>query len=456
MKPDCSPPPAASAARVPMPPHLELRRQSRCILDLIGSGLNSGNAALIHDAGKLLEAFSAYGSQQRLYALMAAELVKINDTIPYGRTLESIQKGLTSSESLCALFEYVAPPLNVIIKAIDSAPDAVPMAFEAFIRTGLVEDHAIDDLIQEVYPLPDSRALAVLMKHKLDRYCRGDEENFNVPRLVSDYLSDTGLPATLRGAGAIGEFLRQELPTLVECVEQEDALASGNLAHLFSLSSFEMLAASGFTTEVARMAVFYLNYEMSEGRSRSRLAKLVPADIVAERTLEILGTLKRVSTGHLNFCLESPLISTAQFCALLNVGDSRLEANGMMTALGSALSVYDEMDDVCRGQLLEKSSLTIQRFVELIGSYSQGISTELARGLNRVYRQYSHLDATGQSMLDQQTLWAINHCMLTMDSNPQLKGKLQHEIITLPYLPKTVWSSVEWMQTQKLELDLGL
>lgn len=456
MKPDCSPPSAASTARAPMPPHLELRSQAQRIQDLIGQGLSSGNTGLIHHAGKLLEVFSTYGSQQRLYAPMAAELVEINDTIPYGRTLESIRKGLTSSESLCALFEYVAPPLNEIIKAIDSAPDVVPMAFEAFIRTGLVEDHAVDDLIQKVYTLPDSRALAVLMKHKLDRYRRGDEENFNVPRLVSDYLSETGLPATLRDAGAIGEFLRQELPTLVECVEQEEALASGNLAHLFSLSSFEMLAASGFTAEVARMAVFYLNYETGEVRSRSRLAKLVPADIVAERTFDILGTLRRISTTHLNFCLESPLISTAQFCAILNVGDSRLEANGIMTALGGALLVYDKMDDVCRGQLLEKSSLAIQRFVELIGSYSQGISTELARGLNKVYCHYSHLDATGQSMLDQQTLWAINHCMMTMDNNPRLKEKLQHEIITLPYLPKTVWSSVEWMQTQKLEFDLGL
>ena len=447
---------AAPLGQVPLPPHLELRRQSQRILELIGRGLDSGNPALIHDAGQLLEAFTAFGSQQRLYAQMATELTGINDKISYDRSLESIQKGLISSESLCALFEYVTPSLNDIIKFIDRAPDVVPMAFEAFIRTGLIEDYFVDDLIQDIRALPDSSALAVLMQYKLDRYRRGSEETFNVPELISDYFAEAVIPASLEDAGAIGEFLGRELPALAACAEQEEALASGYSEHLFSLETFEMLAASGRAAEVARMAVFCLDADMDEVRSRSRLAKLVPAQTVAERTFDIIGTLRRISTAHLNFFLESPLISTAQFCTILGVGDSRLNATGIMTALGGALSVYAQMEQVNRGQLLEKGTLAIERFVELIGSYSQGIPKELIPGLKSVYRHYNQLDAAGKSMLDEQTLRAISHCMLAMDNKPQQKEKLQQEIVALEDLPKAVWQSVEWMQTQTLERDLGL
>lgn len=205
------------------------------------------------------------------------------------------------------------------------------------------------------------------------------------------------------------------------------------------------------------MAVFYLDINTPDDpRSRSRLANLGLGETVAKRTYSILGTLRSISTPHLNFFLESPLISTEQFFKILGVGDTRLNATGIMNALGCALSVYDRMDQANRELLIEKSSFAIDRFVELLGTYSQGMRRELVAGLKSVYCAYHCLDQAGKTMLEEKTSWAINYCMSAMDINPSQKQEVQRQILALENLPKPVWDSFEWMYTQTLEKDLGL
>jgi hypothetical protein len=446
----------SSAAQPLEQPHVELRNQARRIQGLIERGLKSGNPSLIHDAGKLLETFTAFGSHHRLYAKMASELMEINQNIPYETTLKAIESGRVSSEGFAVLFQYIAPPFSEIRAFIQRAPEVVCEALQAIFRNGRVNGYEINELVEDLRGFSDTRALVTLLEYKLDEYRTGEKDNFNVPYLISEYFSETGIPDSLQNAGALGQFLMRELPTLTAHMERE--VASGNFGQddLFSLEMLEMLARSGFIQETARMAVYYLNFDLDEVRSKSRLAQLGLAETVAEKTYGIIGTLRTIKTPHLNFFLESPLISTGQFFTILGVGDSRLNATGMMAALGGALSVYDQMDHSTRELLIEKSSFAIDRFVELMASYSQGMRRELVAGLKHVYAAYDRLDQAGKTMLEDKTIWAIHHCMQAMDKNPAEKQELQRQLLALDNLPKPVWESFEWMHTQTLEKDLGL
>jgi hypothetical protein len=447
----------SSPAQPASQPHVELRNQARRIQGLIGRGLSSGNTSLIHDAGKLLESFSAFGSRHRLYAKMASELMEINQQIPYETTLRAIEGGRSSSEGLAVLFQYIAPPFSQIGAFIQRAPDVVADALEAIFRNGGSKDLELNELMDDLHGLSDTRALVTLLEYKLDQYRTGETETFNVPYLISEYFSQTNMPASLQDAGALGQFLIRELPALTTDAEREEASGNSGQSHMFYLGALEMFAASGFKQEASRMAVFYLDFNTPEDpRSKSRLANLGLGETVAEQTYAIIGTLRSISTPHLNFFLESPLISTEQFFTILGVGDSRLNATGIMNALGFALSVYDRMDQANRELLIEKSSFAIDRFVELLGAYSQGMRRELVAGLRSVYCAYRPLDQAGKTMLEEKTIWAINHCMMELDINPSQKQEVQRQILALENLPKPVWESFEWMHTQTLEADLGL
>lgn len=446
----------SSPAQPLSPPHVELRNQARRIQGFIARGLTNGDASLIHDAGKLLETFTAFGSQQRLYAKMASELMEINQNIPYETTFRAIEAGRASSDGFAVLFQYIAPPFSEIRAFIQRAPEVVADALEAIFRNGQVNEYEVNELVEDLHGLSDTRALVTLLEYKLDQYRTGEAETFNVPYLISEYFTQSGMPASLQEAGALGQFLMRELPGLTTDLRKEQALRHFDQHDLFSLEALEMFAASGLTQEASRLAIFYLDFDMDEVRSKSRLANLGHSDVVAETTFGIIGTLKSIKTPHLNFFLESPLISTAQFFTILGVGDSRLNATGIMNALGCALSVYDRMDRANRDLLIEKSSFAIDRFVELLGTYSQGMRRDLVAGLKSVYCAYSRLDQAGKTMLEEKTSWAINHCMAAMDNNPSQKQEVQRQILALENLPKAVWDSFEWMHTQTLEKDLGL
>lgn len=447
----------SSPAQPVFQPHVDLGNQARRIQGMIQQGLTTDNTSLIHHAGKLLESFSAFGSHYRLYAKMASELMEINQNIPYETTFRAIETGRCSSDGLAVLFQYIAPPFSQIRAIIQQAPEVVADALEAIFRNGGSKDFELNELMDDLHGLSDTRPLVVVLQYKLDQYRARETEYFNVPYLISEYFSQTSMPASLQDAGALGQFLIRELPALTTDVEWAEVSGHSGQADMFDLEALEMFAASGFKQEASRMAVFHLDINSPEDpRFKSRLANLGLGEKVAEQTYSILGTLRSISTPHLNFFLESSLISTEQFFKILGVGDTRLNATGMMNALGCALCVYDRMDQANRELLIEKSSFAIDRFVELLGAYSQGIRRELVAGLKSVYGAYNRLDQVGKTMLEEKTSWAISHCMTALDNNPSQKQEVQRQILALEKLPKPVWESFEWMHTQTLETDLGL
>jgi hypothetical protein len=441
----------------------ELGVLSERIQGLFARGLSTDNVSLIHDAGKLLEELMALGTQHRLFAKLTDAMVNITKGLPYERTLKDIEMGLVSSDVFHALFQYVSPRMGELGELVERAPDVVGAALEAMIRNGLIRQREVNELASSLFGVPDNRALTLLLDFKLKGLRAGVSEYFNVPYLISEYFAEAGLPKSLQDAGALGQFLIRELPVLtVEAERAEKARKSGQ-ANLFSMEALEVFAASGFEKEASRMAAFYLEFDLKDDRYMSRLARLGHGQSMAKKVVEAIKATTPITTAQLNFCLESPLVSIDQSSALLCVDSSRLSASAVMEALGHALSAYPDMNQGEKKQLLEKTSLAIERFVELLNPMSilnplppRRWRNVLVDGLRNIFFEYGGLDEAGKSMVEEKSIWAMGKCLARLDGIPAERSVLQGQLLGIEQLPPTMWESVDWMKTHTLEADLGL
>lgn len=441
----------------------ELSALSQRIQGLFERGMTTDNVSLIHDAGKMLEAFTVFGNQHRLFAKMTDEMVNITKCLPYERTLKHIEMGSVSSDVFHALFQYVSPRMKEFVELVERAKDVVPAALEAMIRNGFIRQREVNELATTLHSIPDNRALTSLLEYRLHGLRSGVTEYFDIPYLVSDYFSEVGLPATLHDAGALGQFLIRELPALTVQAERAEKARKSGQANLFSIEALEMFAASGFEKEASRMAAFYLGFNLTDDRHMSRLGRLGHGQTMAKKVVEAIKATTPITTAQLNFCLESSLVSLDQSGALLCVDSSRLSASAVMEALGHALSVYPEMNQAEKKQLLEKSSIAVERFVELLNPMSiinplppRIWRNVLVDGLRNVFFEYDRLDEAGKSMVEEKSIWAMGKCLARLDRNPEERSVLQGQLLGIEQLPPMMWESVDWMKTHTLETDLGL
>jgi hypothetical protein len=436
----------------------ELGDLSRRIQTLFDRGLTTDQIPLIHDGGRLLEEFAALGTKHRLFSKMAEEMADISQNIPYKRALKNFGSGVVSSEILMTLFEYVSPSLDQLRTLIRGAQDTVPAALVAMIRNGGILQSDLWELIPEVFDLPDNRALTLLLEFKLHGYLTStnDDPCFDLPHIISGYFAKSGTPAHLKDAGALGQYLLRELPTLTQRSESAEARDSGQ-PNLFSLDMLELFAASGFAEQAAKMAAFHLEYDLADDpRRKSRLAALGQEDAVANEVFNTISAMKPWLTDQVNFCLESTRISIAQFTTLLMVSANRVSPGALMTGFGNALSAYDRMSLAQQAQLLEKGALVMDRFVQLLDQLPARMRKEAIEGLGSVLCEYSNLDQAGKAMLKDKTISVMQQCMARLDGQPVEQEKLQRELIAMEHMRKAIWESVEWMTTRTLEIDLGL
>ena len=434
----------------------ELSVLSQCIQALFERGLTTDNVSLIHDAGKLLEAFTVFGSQHRLFAKMSDEMVNITWRLPYEQTLKLIEMGSVSSDVFHALFQYVSPRMKEFVELLKRAKDVVPNALEAMIRNGLIRQREVNELAKSMYLVPDNRALTILLEYRLQGLRSGITEYFDVPYLVSDYFSEVGLPANLQDAGALGQFLIRELPALTVQAERAEKARKSGQANLFSIEALELFAASGFEKEASRMAAFYLDFNLKDDRHMSRLARLGHGEAMAKKLFQSLSSSAPLVTAELNFNFESPLISTDQSCTLLCIDSSRLSPGSIMEALGHALSVYGTMEKTQQVQLLDKIGDAFERFIQILSPVPRLWRNEVVEGLRNVYYEYEGLDQAGRAMVEEKSIWAMSECLDRLARNPDEQVKLQGQLLRLEHLPRKVWESVDWMKTHTLEADLGL
>ena len=430
---------------------------SNRIQALFERGLVTNDVSLIHDAGNMLGAMTAFGTQHGLFAKMTDHLVEISKTLPFERTLKNIELGSVSSDVFQALFQYVSPRMSQLGELIERAHDAVPAALHAMLRNGLVRQREVDELATSLHLLPDNLAFTMLLEFKLQGLRSGTSDCFNVPYLVSDYFSEVGLPVNLQDAGALGQFLIRELPALAayQTVRAENARNSGQ-ANLFSIEALELFASSGFEREASTMAAFYLGCDLNDDRHMSRLAQLGHGEVMLQKLVAAIGTQQSMSTAQVNFALESPLVSNAQFCTLLCIDSSRLAPGAIMEGLGYAFSVYGEMEEAQQKQLLDKLGVAFDRFVELLDAMAKPWRNALVEGLINVFYSYENLDPTGKAVVEERSIWVMSHCLKRLDNYPNELFALQRQILDIEHLPRTLWESVEWMHTHSLEADLGL
>lgn len=423
---------------------------------LFERGLITNDVSLIHDAGNMLATFTAFGTQHGLFAKMTDHLVEISKTLPFERTLINIQLGSVSSDVFEALFHYVSPRMSQLGELIERAHDTVPAALHAMLRNGLVRQREVDELATRLHLIPDNLAFTMLLEFKLLGLRSGASDYFNVPYLVSDYFSEVGLPGSLLDAGALGQFLIRELPALKDqAVRAEKAKNSGQ-ANLFSIEALELFARSGFEQEASTMAAFYLAFDSNDDRHMSRLAQLGHGEVMLQKLVTALGTQQPMATAQVNFALESPLVSKAQFCTLLCIDSSRLTPSAIMEGLGHAFSVYGDMEEAQQKQLLGKVGFAFDRFVELLDVMSRPWRNALVEGLINVFYSYESLDSAGKAIVEERSIWAMSHCLKRLDNHPNELFTLQRQILDIDHLPRTLWESVEWMHTHSLEADLGL
>jgi hypothetical protein len=284
----------------------ELRVMSQRIQHLFEQGLTTDNVPLIHDAGKLLEAFTVFGNQHRLFAKMTDEMVSITKCLPYEKTLKNIEMGVVASDVFHALFQYISPRTNELGEFIERAKDVVPAALEAMIRNGAIRQREVEELATSVFCVPDNRALALLLEFKFQEMRSSNTGYLRMPRLISDYFDEVGMPASLQQAGALGQFLIRELPALTEQVEHAEKAGNAGLAHLFSIATLELFAASGFEKEASRMAAPYVDMNLKDDRHLSRLAQLGHGEAMAKKLFDAIKIPAVMTTAHVNFGLESP------------------------------------------------------------------------------------------------------------------------------------------------------
>ncbi|AYG48252.1 hypothetical protein DV532_28725 (plasmid) [Pseudomonas sp. Leaf58] len=423
---------------------------------LFERGLITNDVSLIHDAGNMLATFTAFGTQHGLFAKMTDHLVEISKTLPFERTLINIQLGSVSSDVFEALFHYVSPRMSQLGELIERAHDTVPAALHAMLRNGLVRQREVDELATRLHLIPDNLAFTMLLEYKLEGLRSGTSDYFNVPYLVSDYFSEVGLPANLRDAGALGQFLIRELPALTaQAVGAETARNSGQ-ANLFSIDALELFANSGFKQEASAMAAFYLGFNPNDDRHMSRLAQLGHGEVMLQKLVAAVGTQQPITTAQVNFALESPLVSNAQFCALLCIDSSRLAPGAIMEGLGHAFSVYEEMEETQQQQLIDKVGFAFDRFIELLDPMPPRWRNELVEGLINVFYNYESLDPAAKAIVQERSILTMSHCLKRLDNNPNEQVALQRKILDIEHLPRTLWEAVDWMHTHSLEADLGL
>lgn len=431
---------------------------SRRIQSLFDRGLSTNQIPLIHDAGRLMEELAALGVRHRLFSKMADEMVNISRNIPYRKTLRNFEAAVVSSDALITLFEYVSPSLDQLGTLIRGAQGTVPAALAAMIRNGEILQRDVDDLMPELFTLPDNQALTTLLEFKLHGYLTSthDDPTFNLPHIISAYFSKYGTPVHLQDAGALGQFLLRELPVLTQLSGSAEARDSGQPG-LFSLDILELFAASGFAENASTMAALHLEYDLADDpRRKSRLASLGHEDVVADEVFKTISAMKPWLIDQVNFCLESPRISIAQFSTLLMVSANRISPEALMGGLGNALLVYDSLSQAQQSQVLEKGALAMDRFVQLLDPLPPRLRKQAIEGLDSVLCAYDHLDQDGKTMLKDKTISVMQQCLLRLDGYPENKEKMQVELVAMQHMPKGIWECVEWMTTLNLEADLGL
>jgi hypothetical protein len=436
----------------------ELETLSIRIQSLFDRGLTTNQIPLIHDAGRLLEDLAALGAEHRLFSKMAEEMAKISRNIPYRKTLRNFEAAIVSSDVLIALFDYVSPSIDQLGTLIRGVPDSVPAAVTGMIRTGVISHRDLHDLIPDFFALRDNRALTTLLEFKLHGCLTGtdDEPCFDLPYIISGYFSQVGMPASLQDAGALGDFLIREMPALTELSQSELARDSGQPG-LFTLDILELFAASSFAEQASTMAALHLEYDLADDpRRKSRLSRLGHEDVVASEVFKTISAMKPWLIDQVNFCLESPRISIAQFSTLLMVSDNRVSPEALMGGLGNALLVYDSLSQAQQSQVLEKGALAMDRFVQLLDQLPWRLRKQTIEGLSSVLCEYSHLDHAGKAMLKEKTIAIMQQCLAKLDGYPADKEKLQVELVAMEHMPKDIWGSVEWMTTRTLDVDLGL
>lgn len=422
---------------------------SNRIQALFERGLMTNDVSLIHDAGNMLGALTAFGTQHGLFAKMTDHMVEISKNLPFERTLKNIELGSVSCDVFKALFQYVSPRMSQLGELIERAHDAVPSALHAMIRNGLVRQREVDELATRLHLIPDNLAFTMLMEYKLQGLRSGASDYFNVPYLVSDYFSEVGLPGQLIDAGDLGQFLIRELPALTDqAMRAEQAF--------FSIEALELFASSGFKQEASKMAAFYLDFDMKDDRHMSRLAQLGHGEVMLQKLLAAIAGQRPMGTAQVNFGLESPIVSNAQFCTLLCIDSSRLSPSAIMDGLGHAFSAYGQMGKPQQMQLIDKVGVAFDRIIELLDPMPRRWRNELVEGLRNIFYSYEELDPAGKAIVGERSIWAMSHCLKRLDNYPNELFALQRQILDIEHLPRTLWESVEWMHTHSLEADIGL
>jgi len=455
-----SPRPSATAGIRPFKtwviPQDELKARSDTILGMINQGLLNDDVALIQKASKALEEFSAFGAQHGLYTVMTKELVSISESIGYQKAIEAIESGRISGVGLVALFQFIAPPADVVSSCIHYAQAVVPAALEAQIKSGCIGSYDVSELTYDLFSLEDSSAFVLMMEYMLHLEKTGRSNYYSLPYVISEYVAEKGW-ANLAAAGEVGEFLIRELDDLQRYAQQEAHSSRNSGTYLFSIDVLEWLACAGHTVAAHSMAQLHLGVveapTSKDVRRLSRLSQLGQGLPLKKQLMETIESLSTLTEAELNLCVECDEITAQELWEGKDL--MHFKTIEVFQAVATALNTYGRQDPKDH-QLLKKGALMFDLVTEHVREHYLSGSIDFMEGLNAVFAEYKGLDEVGKAMVYQKSGEIIDCCRKILEKAPRDRQALERLLLNMKDFPRELWESIEWMKTARLETDLGL
>jgi hypothetical protein len=443
-------------------PQNEMKERSDTVLSLINQGLLNDDVALIQRAGTLLAEFSAFAAQQGLYTVLTNELVSISESIDYQKAIEAIENGRISGVGLVAVFQFIAPPADVVSSCIHYAQGVVPAALEAQIRSGSIGSYDVSELTYDLFSLEDSSAFDLMLKYMLHLEQTGRSQYYSLPYVISEYFAEKGW-SSLADAGKVGEFLVQQLADLqYYATTAEHRSRTGGApctggTHLFSIDVLELLAREGHAAAANAMAGFHIGVvedsPNKDVRHLSRLSQLGQGLPLKKQVLETIEGLNTLSMAELNLSLECQELTPQELSD--HHGLMHVKMSELFQPLAVALHTYAEQDPK-DNQLLEKAALIFDLVTEHVRGYYLSDGLDFMAGLHAVFAEYQGLDEAGKTMVFQKSAEIIECCRNSVVQVPRERLALEQVLLNMPAFPQALWESIEWMKAARLETDLGL
>lgn len=436
-------------------PKEELKERSDTILSMINQGLLNDDVALIQKAGKLLENFSAFAAQQGLYTVLSNELVSIGESIAYPKAIEAIENGKIAGVGMVALFQFIAPPADVVSSCINYAQAVVPAALEAQIKSGCIGSYDVSELTYDLFSLEDNSAFVLMLEYMLHLEQAGRSNYYSLPYVISEYVAEK-FCSNLAAAGEVGEFLIRELDDLQRYAKREAHSSRNGGTHLFSIHVLEMLAGTGHSVAAHKMAELHLGVvedpPSKDVRHLSRLSQLGQSLPLKKQVLDTIEGLNTLTVAELSLCLECEAISAQELGALKDLMHWKM--GDLFQALAAGLSTFFSLDSE-ENQMLEKSTLFFDFAIEQVDNFYFD-SNELVSSLTVVFAEYDYLDDAGKAMVQNKAGQIIECGRKRLAELPQKLQELERHLMNIKGIPQELWESIEWMKTARLETDLGL